>query len=127
MTNVQICPSCAKGDHSQHQPWFGGICIGCPCDFRPGEAPTAEREETDDEAQERIENEADRSIWDLVESITPTRWPPTLELAHLNLLELAAELTRWKRLIETAEAYAVGTSNAYKLSEVALDCAHRGR
>jgi len=28
---VAVCPECAKGDHSKHQPNLGGICIGCPC------------------------------------------------------------------------------------------------
>lgn len=36
------CGSCRAGDHQQHQPQFGGICIGCACEVRPELAAPAQ-------------------------------------------------------------------------------------
>jgi hypothetical protein len=27
------CRACADGDHSRHQPRYGGICLGCSCEL----------------------------------------------------------------------------------------------
>lgn len=122
------CERCAVGDHSRH---ISKITTGSPGCFQAPHCACREgrerrTEETDDEAQARIENEADSPIWDFVDAAIESNGKRT---TPAGAVFMARELMRWKATIEAFQAFAAddgnGQAHEAEVIDLGLQAAHR--
>lgn len=68
----RVCAPCRAGDHRHHEPQFGGICIGCPCSWKPegAEQALAEEHEADIESDRLGEQSESQHITELTDRVS---------------------------------------------------------